>query len=44
MESIDSEESYEETDGIITDIVLQIVLKITGLIRQILIHSVYIQY
>ena len=34
MESIDSDETYEETDGIITHIILQIVVKISSLLRQ----------
>ena len=34
MESIDSDKTYEETDGIITHIILQIVVKINSLLRQ----------
>ena len=34
MESSDSKDSNEETDGIITDRILQIVLKISSLLRQ----------
>ena len=34
METIDSGEDIDESDGIITDIILQVVLKITNLLRQ----------
>ena len=34
LDTIDLDEEPEETDGIITDIILQIVLKISSLIRQ----------
>ena len=37
MQTVNSEQEQEETDGVVTDAILQIVIKITELLKNILI-------